>query len=121
MVRELIAGDNTETIVLYYVSGMQIYGIKSPRRFGGELAESAIAADCEPFVFQTVLWWCFVFVPVFPKGTYVVLPCVESDDRDADLYRAIRIATDYAQIAFHYTIVFVLMIPVWVAVWRICS
>ncbi len=55
------------------------------------LADDAKSAGCEPVVYQSVLWWCFVYMPVVPRSVYFVLPCIECDDPDGDAiqYRAI--------------------------------
>lgn len=114
LVQQLIAGSNIEDLVFYDVSDCQLYGRKHLRRLTGELARNADAAGCEVVVYQCVLWWCLVFIPVRPLGVYVVLPRRECDDPDgdADQYRGLRVQWDWSQIAFQYLITFMLLLAV---------
>ena len=95
-VTRLISGKEIETVAFYDVSDQQIYGRKHLRRLTGDYAERASLAGCEPVVYQTVLWWCLVYIPVRPLAIYLVMPCLECDDPDgdADQYRVLRVEWD---------------------------
>lgn len=104
VVKRLIDGAETQMLAFYDVSDCQIYGRKFCRRLTGSLADAANRAGCEPLVYQTVVWRCFVFIPVFPQAIYFVISCVECDDpyRDAEQYRGIRATWDTRQVCTHY-------------------
>lgn len=118
-VTRLISGKEIETLAFYDVSDQQIYGRKHLRRLTGDFAERATLAGCEPVVYQTVLWWCLVYIPVRPLAVYLVMPCLECDDPDgdADQYRALRVEWDSRQIAVHYLITFGLLATCVLGVW----
>ena len=103
----LIDGNGTEDLVFYDVSDQQMYGRKNRIRLTGEMTELATEAGCDTIVYQSVLWWCFVFIPVVPLGVFAVIPKLECDDPDgdADQYRGIRMAWDWTQIGLQYGIV----------------
>lgn len=103
IVRRLIDGADTETLIFYDVSDCQIYGHKHKRKLTGTLATDAESAGCIPIVYQSVLWFCLVFVPVWPLGTYFIIPRAECDDPDgdADQYRGIRAQWDSSQVIAH--------------------
>ena len=111
VVARLIDGRDTETLAFYDVSDCQIYGRKHRQKLSGVLADAAKSAGCEPIVYQTVLWWCLVYMPVVPLGTYFVIPCVECDDPDGDAeqYRGVRAELDSSQIAVQYSVVVALL------------
>lgn len=90
-VARLIAGKDVENIAVYDVSDHAFYGRKYRRRLSGALADQAKLAGCKPVVYQATLWWCLVYLPVLPRGTFSVLPCIKCDapDGDALQYRAI--------------------------------
>ena len=104
IVRRLIDGADTETLAFYDVSDCQIYGSKHKRKLSGALATDAESAGCVPIVYQSVLWFCLVFIPVWPLGTYFIIPRAECDepDGDADQYRGIRAQWDSSQVIVHY-------------------
>ena len=104
IVRRLIDDTDTEPLVFYDVSDCQIYGHKHRRKLSGALASEAQSAGCVPVVYQGVLWFCFVFVPVWPLGTYFIMPCAECDAPldDAERFRGIRAKWDLAQVVTHY-------------------
>ena len=106
VIRQLIAGLDTEDIVVYDVSDCQLYGWKHLHRLHGEIAQAAAAAGCLPEIYQSIYWLTLVYFPVKPLGTYVVLPRQTCDDPDgdADQYRAVRIPMDWWQVALHYMI-----------------
>ncbi len=118
-VRQLIHGADIETLAFYDVSDCQIYGRKHRRKLTGRLADAAKAAGCQRVVYQTVLWWCLVYMPVFPLGVYFVIPCVECDDPDGDAeqYRGIRAQWDFGQITLHYIVMLSLLLGAGVATW----
>ena len=119
IVARLIDGADTESLAFYDVSDCQIYGRKYLRKLTGPLADAADAAGCARTVYQTVLWSCLVYMPVFPLGVYFVIPCLECDDPDGDAvqYRGIRARWDAWQIVFHYSVMLSLMAAVGVTVW----
>ena len=120
-IRRLIAGRDTEDIVVYDVSDCQLYGRRCRQRLAGELAQAAEAAGCEPVVYQSVYWFTLAYIPFKPLGTYLVLPRQTCDDPDGDAeqYRAVRLPMDWGQVAFHYAVVPVLLACVLaVVVWR---
>ena len=119
IVARLIDRTDTETLAFYDVSDCQIYGRKHRRKLTGTLADAADNAGCERSVYQTVLWWCFVYMPVFPLGVYFVIPSIKCDDPDGDAeqYRGVRAPWDSWQIAFHYAVMLSLLVAGGVAVW----
>lgn len=115
IIRRLIAGVDTEEIVVYDVSDWQLYGRRQSRALTGELAQAAKAAGFRCAVYQSVYWSTLAFFPIKPLGTYLVLPPEECDDpndphRDADQYRAVRVPMDWRQVAFHYTVAFAFLV-----------
>ena len=108
IVGRLIAGSETEDLVFYDLSDHQLYGRKNRIRLTGEAAKLAEDAGCDPIVYQSVLWWCLVFIPLVPLGVFAVIPKLECDDPDgdADQYRGIRMAWDWNQIGIQYGVVF---------------
>jgi hypothetical protein len=107
IIERLIDGNGTQNLAFYDVSDHQLYGRKKRRRLTGEIAKRAADARCDTIVYQSVLWWCFVFIPIVPLGVYAVIPKLECDDPDgdADQYRGIQIDWDWRQIAIQYAIV----------------
>ena len=107
LVERLIKGNGTEVLVFYDVSDYQLYGRKKRTRLTGDMAKLATDAGCDTIVFQSVLWWCFVFIPVVPLGVFAVIPKLECDDPDgdADQYRGIRLDWDWKQIGLQYGLV----------------
>ena len=105
VVRRLIDGGDTETLAFYDVSDCQIYGRKHRCMLSGDLAAGAKSVGCSPTVYQTVLWFCIVYIPVWPLGTYIVMPVVEYEDLhdEAVQYRSVRVSADTGQIALHYS------------------
>ena len=118
-VKRLISGKDIETLAFYDVSDQQIYGRKHLRRLTGDFAEAAKLAGCEPVVYQSVLWWCLVYIPVRPLAVYLVIPRLECDDPDgdADQYRGFRVDWDSRQIACHYLVTLGLLATCAFGVW----
>jgi hypothetical protein len=119
VVRRLIDGTDTETLAFYDVSDCQIYGAKHRRNLTGSLVNDAEAAGCEPTAYQTILWFCLVYMPVWPLGTCFVMPCIECDDPDGDAeqYRGVRAKWDNGQIARRYIVMATLLAAAGFAVW----
>ena len=119
IVRRLIDGTDTEKLVFYDVSDCQFYGRKHRRKLTGTLAAEAESAGCVPTVYQSVLWFCLVFVPVWPLGTYFIIPCDECDDPDgdADQYRGIRAKRDMSQVVIHSWPLVAHILVVYFAIW----
>lgn len=107
IVERLVTGNGTEDLVFYDVSDHQLYGRKHRIRLTGDMAKLAADAGCDPIVYQSVLWWCLVFIPVVPLGVFAVIPKLECDDPDgdADQYRGIRMDWDWNQIGVQYGVV----------------
>ncbi|MBX3449944.1 MAG: hypothetical protein KF777_10315 [Planctomycetaceae bacterium] len=112
LIRQLIAGSDVEEIVVYDVSDCQLYGRRYRQKLRGDLARAAEDAECEPVVYQSVYWFTLAYFPFKPLGTYLVLPRKACDDPggDADQYRAVRLATDWCQVAVHYLIAVLLLV-----------
>ena len=106
IVDRLITASNVEDLVFYDVSDCNLYGRKNPKRLSGHIAHRATAAGCDTLVYQSVVWFCVVFIPVFPLGVYTVIRKLECDDPDgdADQYRAIRVAWDWQQVGTQFLI-----------------
>jgi hypothetical protein len=122
-VARLIAGKDVENIAVFDVSDHALYGRKYCRRLSGSLADQAKLAGCKPVVYQAILWWCLVYLPVLPRGTFFVLPCIKCDDPDGDAlqYRAIPARWDWSQVGLHYLLTYVpllILIGGLVARWR---
>jgi hypothetical protein len=119
VIGRLISGEDVDDLAFYDVSDCQLYGRKHARRLRGKDAERAVAAGCEPIAYQSVLWWCLVFIPVRPIGVYVIMPRTECDDPDGDAeqYRGIRIPRDTAQITVHYFVTLCLVVIAILAIW----
>jgi len=111
LVQRLINRDGTESLAFYDLSDCQLYGRRFKRRLTGTLASAAQSAGCIPIVYQAIHWFCLVYMPVWPLGTYVVMPELECDDPDGDAeqYRGIRIPSDGGQIAFQYAVLIALV------------
>ena len=120
IIERLIEGKETEDLAFYDVSDRQLYGRKNRQRLTGDVARRATESGCDTVVFQSVLWWCFVYVPVVPLGVYAVMPKLECDapDGDAIQYRGIRISWDWRQIGVHYAILAVCMALIGAIAWR---
>lgn len=120
IVRRLIDGIGIEVLAFYDVSDCQIYGRKYRRLLSGVLASDAESAGCAPTVYQAIHWICLAFIPVWPLGTFVVMPFAEYDDLEDEAvrYRAIRTAWDSGQVAIHYAAMLVPMLTAGVLVWQ---
>jgi hypothetical protein len=107
------------TLAFYDASDEQLYGRKHRRRLSGSVAAEAEAAGCVPVVFQSVLWWCLVYLPIVPRGVFYVMPCVECDDPDgdADQYRAVPGQWDWQQVLVHYLVGFTVLLPIACGFW----
>ena len=69
IVRQLLHGPDTEALAFYDVSDCHLHGRKHRRKLSGELASNSRSAEAdEPNVYQAVLWFCVVYVPVWPLG-----------------------------------------------------
>ena len=114
IVRQLLAGNDIETLSFYDVSDIQIYGRKHLRRLSGFQADMAQEVGCEPLVYQAVLWWCFVYIPIVPLKVYFVIPCLECDDPDddAEQFRGVQAPWDSNQVTIHFMVTTLLLLAV---------
>jgi hypothetical protein len=113
-IRRLVDGQDVEEIVVCDVSDCQLYGWRDHEQLDDALAAKAEAAGFLPEVFQGVYWFTLVYFPLVPLGTYLVLErqTVDGPDGDADRYRAVRLAMDPAQVAWHYAIAIGLLLSI---------
>lgn len=104
LIQRLVVGDRTVKLAIYDVSDCRLYGRKHRHTLHGRSKRDAESTGCVPIVYQAVLWFCLVYIPVWPMGTYVVIPEYDCDgpDGDADQYRGIRVTTDIQQVLVHY-------------------
>jgi hypothetical protein len=114
VIERLVTGSGTEDLVVYDVSDHQLYGQKHRQLLSGDAARRAAEAGFDGKVYQSVLWWCLVVIPVFPLGVYAVIPKTICDDPDgdADQYRVVRLQWDYRQVVFQYCLVFGVLLPI---------
>lgn len=104
LLSQLIAGDSTEEFVVYDVSDRQVYGCKHKSKLKFSLAKLAVASGYIPVAYQAIHWWCFVYIPVVPLGTYVVLDRIGNEESDAEICRGIRIQMDWNQALHHWCV-----------------
>ena len=106
LLRQLLAGEGTRDLVMGDHSDIQLYGAKHRTRLTGSMAAQAEQAGLEPQVYQAVVWWCLVFVPIWPQTTCLVLEQKEpeniADVPEVDRFRILPIARDHGQIRRHY-------------------
>ena len=64
---------------------------------------------------------CLVYLPVVPRGTFFVMPCMKCDDADGDAlqYRAIPVRWDWSQVRLHHLLTYfpVLLLACGLGVW----
>ena len=120
VVRRLIDGSDTETLAFYDVSDCQIYGRKHRRTLSDKLADDAKSEGCSTTVYQTILWFCFVYIPVWPIGTYIVMPFADYDESqdEAVRYRGIRTTFDTGQVALQYSVLATFISAAGIAIWN---
>src|SRR5690606_38968616 len=95
----LVRGENVEEFRVYDVSDRILYGSKDRRELPDPLATLARSSGLEPVVYQSIYWFCIVFIPFYPLGTYSVIPYADFDEEDdAERYRGIRIEWDWKQV-----------------------
>lgn len=119
----LLTGQQVEEIAVYDVSDCQLYGQKCHRRLVGWQAQAAAAVGCLAVVYQSIYWFTLVYIPIWPLGTYLVLPRQSCNDPDGDAlqYRAIRLPMDWVQVTLHYTVTLMLLSIIAVVVTAILS
>lgn len=119
IIERLVAGQGVEDLVFYDVSDQQLYGRKNCQRLTGEVARRASESGYDTIVFQSVLWWCLVFIPIVPLSVYTVIPKLECDDPDGDAaqYRGIPLGWDWRQITIQYMIVAIILGLIAALVW----
>ena len=118
-VRQLINGDNVEILAFYDVSDRQVYGRKHRRNLEGLLAAGAQSVGYAPRVYQTVLWFCIAYLPIWPMATYFVMPFSEYDDShdEAVRYRAVLAPSDPSQIASQSVVLCSIAFVVGATIW----
>jgi hypothetical protein len=104
LLSQLIAGVSTEELVVYDVSDRHVYGCKHKSKLKFSLAKLAVASGYIPVAYQAIHWWCFVYIPVVPLGTYVVLERIGNEDSDAEICRGIQIDMDWRQAFLHWCV-----------------
>lgn len=119
LVERLIAGDATEEWHLYDTSDLQFMGHRKRQALRNEMEKRAIESGCEPIVFQTTLWRCFLFIPILPKGAYAVIPKIVFDGtEDGTRYRAVRVRLDWFLVTRYYALcVFLFLVLLLVTAW----
>ena len=122
VVRRLVDGRDIEELAFYDASDCHIYGRRHRRRLSGKFAADAKSAGCDPVVYQTVLWFCLVYFPIWPIATYFVMPFAEYDETDDDAirYRAVLAPFDAGQVASHCVLLFSIVFVVATTVWYCC-
>ncbi len=104
VIASLIAGGEIEIVECLDLAGPHLVGGKFRQRLNAEQAKRASEFGGDSLVFQSVLWWCLLFIPIRPLGVYVVLPYLDFDEKDfPKRYRAVRVDWDMWQIAVHYS------------------
>jgi hypothetical protein len=96
-----------EELILSDLADCQLSGRKDKRRLPDPLAEQALARGFEPETYQSVLWFCIVFMPVKAIGVYRVLPAKEPTPDGDDRYRIARVAWDRSQVLTHLVVVWI--------------
>lgn len=112
LIKRLISGEDIETLVIPKRSNMEIYGNKHRRILTGDVALSAEASGCIPEVYQAIYWVCFASIPIWPVGTFAIMPCKTDGmlESGSSVYRAIRLRTDIFQLILHLTFVILMLI-----------
>lgn len=102
----LVRGHGVRVFHIYDVSDCQLYGCKHKRALPFSLARLVVTDGYAPVLYQSVYWFCLVYVPILPFGTYLIL--TQRDElqakSDAEVYRGVRIPTDWNQVASHWAI-----------------
>ena len=83
-VLRLIRGTDVEEIAISDVSDFQLYGHKHFRELSDPIAREAASAGLDLEVYQSVLWWCLVFMPVSPRGVFFVMHYAFDENSDGD-------------------------------------
>ncbi len=83
------------------IGDVNLYGAKHRRKIAGSPAERMTRAGLYPDVYQSVEWWCFVFVPIVPIGTRIVAMYREGLPDGDDHGRSIPTTMDWAQASIH--------------------
>ncbi len=114
LVARLIAGDTVEEFRLNEATDIQLYGEKHREVLAQPFNNQAVELGFEPVVYQAILWFCLVYFPLIPRGTYLILPYADEDSPggdDCERYRGIKVATDWHQVCCHYLIAYGLFLP----------
>lgn len=105
LLSRLVHGDNVEEIRIYDVSDCILHGSKHSHELQEPLATMARSNGLEPIVYQSVYWFCIVFIPFWPLGTNLIIPYADFDEEDdAERYRGIRIEWDWKQVVLHWLV-----------------
>ncbi len=127
IIKRLVAGVNTRDVHIGDFSDVQLYGRKFRRRLDGIWKESASEVGCEPVVYQSILWWTLVWIPIVSQISYFVMPYRECipEELETDRYRCLPAPTLGSQVALHYVtglfVVGAIVLLFWWGHSRVCA
>ncbi|QEG40193.1 hypothetical protein UC8_21990 [Roseimaritima ulvae] len=99
------------------VDDVNLYGSKHRRRVAGPTADRLTQSGLEPEIYQAVSWWCLVFIPLVPLGTYAVADFRELLPDGDDHSRCFRVQMDWSQATLHAMIGMAVVVTVGLATW----
>src|SRR5688572_16868576 len=76
LLERLVRGENVDELSISDVSDFHLMGRKHWRRLPERLQAEARQAGLESYAYQSVWWFCVLCWPVFPCGTYLIIPYV---------------------------------------------
>lgn len=103
------------------VDDVNLYGSKYRRRIAGAAGERLMQNGLEPVVYQAINWWCLVFVPLVPLGTYAVADYKELLADGTDQSRTFRVQMDWSQAIIHATIGSIAVLIIGFLIWFACA
>ncbi len=110
LVDRLLDNAYSHHVISSDVDDVNLYGSKHKRRVTGGAVNRLIQSGLEPEVYQAVNWWCLVFVPLLPLGTYAVADFTDTVPDGDDHSRSFRVRMDWSQAILHAIIGFVALI-----------
>lgn len=117
LVNQLLDEAESRHFISSDVDDYNFYGSKFKRRMTGPAAERLIQNGLLPEVYQAVYWWCLVFIPILPKGTYAVVDFKEMLPDCNDHSRAFEVQMDWSQVVSHALIAATILSSVGLVVW----